>query len=228
MSFFLDVITVAVFILVIYRAYRKGLIKTLIEMAGFIVSCLAAVCLSNPIGDWIDKKYFNELVTGLVTKFVKTSGENNLKFFTGLLGSFPGAVNKSLSGINAMIGKASEKAMTQVISRISAPVSASISRSISFFAILSVCFIAIRLLARFSDVVKRMPIIRTLNGLGGAAIGIIEAVLVMFVFSTLLNIVISFMALQKNPPLTSSTINSTYIYKYIYNVNPLTTLLLKK
>lgn len=228
MSIFLDVATVAIFIFVIYRAYKKGLIRTLIDMLGFIVSCVVAFFISKPVGQWIDQKFLNKFITGTITQFVKASGENNARFFNNLIGSFPGTVNKSLSGINSKLGELGEKAMNQAIQAVSVPLSSLISHSIAFFVILIICLVAIRFIARFSDIVKHMPVVRTLNGLGGAAIGVAEAVLIMFLLSTLLNIVISFMALQKDPPLTSATVNSTYVYKYIYNVNPLTTLLLKK
>jgi len=227
MSVFLDVLTVAVFIVVIYRAYKKGLIRTLVELVGFIAACVAAFLLSNPVGQWINKAFISRFVSGSITQFAKSGSESNTAFFTKLVDSLPVTVNKSLSGINTSLGTLGEKAMTQVINAVSVPLSSLISRCIAFFILLIICLVAIKIIANLSDIVKHMPIIGALNAIGGAAIGIAEAVLVMFLLSTLLSIAVSLMALQKNPPISTSTINSTYVYKYVYNVNPLTSMLLK-
>ena len=231
MSIFLDILTVAVFIVTIYHAYKKGLVRTLIEFVGFIASFVVAFLLSNPLGQWIGNAFLNKFVSSSVTKLATSSGTSDTSgtaFLLKLASGLPGAVDKTLTGINAGLGTLGAKAMTSVITAVSVPLASLISRSIAFFIILIVCLVAIKIVAHISDIVRHMPVIGTINALAGAAIGVAEAVLVMFVLSTLLSLTISLMALQKNPPITNATINSTYVYKYVNNINPLTGMLLKK
>ena len=221
MSLFLDVLTVVVFIFVIYRAYKKGIIRALIEFVGFIASFVAAFFLSLPFGNWISNIFIYKFVNGRVTKLAKSGSITSSPFFKSFAGSVPKTIEKVLSETNSNLGALGEKAMKSIIEAVSVPVSALISREIAFFIILIVCFIVIRFIARASDVIRHVPVVGTLNSLAGAAVGIAEAFIIMFIICTLLSIAISLMALQKNPPVTNSVIDTTYIYKYINNINPL-------
>lgn len=224
----LDIITVVVFIIVIYKAYRRGLVRALIEIAGFAVAFVVSFLLSDTVGQWINKVFLSRFVKGSITNLVKTSGKSNTEFFNKLVSNLPETVSKTLTGVNSNLGKLGGKAATEFTSSVSQPLSLMISRGIAFFILLAVCAIAIGIIAHMSDIVKRIPVIGTLNALAGAGVGVIEAIIIMCLLSTLMTLVISVMALQKNPPITQSTINSTQVYKYISNINPITGMLLKK
>jgi uncharacterized membrane protein required for colicin V production len=228
MSVFLDVLTVVVFIVTIFHAYKRGLVRALIELVGFIAAFAVAFWLSYPLGLWINSTFMNKFVSGSVTKLASSGGKGNTAFFTNLAASLPNAVNKTLTGINANLGALGEKAMTSLIKAVSVPLSSLISRGIAFFIILVICLAVIRIVAHLSDIVRHLPVIGTINALAGAAVGVAEAVIIMFLICTLMSIAISLMALQKNPPITSSTISATNVYKYVNNINPLTGMLLKK
>jgi uncharacterized membrane protein required for colicin V production len=103
-----------------------------------------------------------------------------------------------------------------------------LSRGLAFFILLALCLVAVSFVARLSDAVIHIPVLGTINGLGGALVGVIEAMVMMFFISTLLALLISVMALAKDPPITFSQVNATHIYKYVYDLNPLTGILLKK
>jgi uncharacterized membrane protein required for colicin V production len=228
MSLFLDALTVIVFIVVIFHAFKRGLIRALIELAGFAAAFAVAYLLSNPAGQWIANTFLNKFVSGSITQLAASSGKSNAAFFTKLVGSLPGIFEKTLTGINANLGTLGAKAMAELVKAVSMPLASLISRGIAFFVILAVCLVVVGMVAHLSDTVARMPVIGVLNSLAGAGVGILEALIIMFFISTLLALIISLMALQKNPPISVSTINSTQIYKYINNINPLTGMLLKK
>ena len=228
MSIFLDVLTVVVFIVIIYRAYKKGIIRALIDLVGFAASFVVAFLLSEPIGKWIAGNFLNKLVSGTIKKNTTSSSAANGKFIAKLVGGIPDSIDKSLTAINVNLGSLGAKAMKSVVDAVSVPLASLISRGIAFFVILAICLVIVKILAHFSDIVRHLPVLGTLNALAGAAIGIVEAVIIMFVLCTLITLSISLMALQKNPPITKSTTDSTHIYKYIQNINPLTGMLLKK
>jgi uncharacterized membrane protein required for colicin V production len=228
MSIFLDVLTVAVFIIVIFRAYRIGLLRALFDFLGFIVSFGVAMIFSDPVGRWLDKTFLSKFVRGTVEHFATSGSAGNKQFFTNLIGTLPQTVGNSLSGFNSELGKIGSDAMKNLVGSVSMPLSALISRGIAFFVILVVCLIAIGIISHLTEIIRHFPVIKTLNAVGGGLIGVVEAIIAMFVISTLVSLVISLMALQKNPPITIATVNATHIYKYIQNMNPLTSMLLKK
>jgi hypothetical protein len=228
MSLFLDIITVAVFVVVIYRAFRKGFLRSLVELAGYIASFVVAYLLSNPVGQWIDNAFMNKFVTGSITQLATSSGNGNEAFLTKILESVPAVATTTMSGIGSSLGALGAKATASIVQAISMPLSQLISRTIAFFILLALCLAAVKIIAGVAGVFGKLPLIGALNSLAGAGIGVIQAIIIMFFISTLISLAVSIMALQNNPPITSSTINSTQIYKYVHNINPLTDMLLKK
>lgn len=228
MSIFLDVLTVAIFVFVIFRAYKIGLFRALFDFLGFIVSFGVAIIFCGPLGSWLDQTFFSKLIRGTIEHYATSGSEGNKQFFNNLIGSLPQTIGNSLSGVNASLGKIGSDAIKNLVSSVSMPLSALISRSLAFFALFVVCLIAIGIVSHLTEIIRHFPMISTVNALGGALIGVVEAVIVMFVISTLISLLISLLALQKNPPITTASVNATHVYKYIQNMNPLTGMLLKK
>lgn len=228
MSTFLDILTVIVFIIAIYRAYRKGFVRALVEILGFAAAFVVSFFLSEPLGNFIDNAFLKNFIHSSVSQIAKSGSQKNADLFAKIAGSIPSAVEKSLSGINEGLGQIGKTAMDNVVNAVSVPLAQLISRGIAFFLILIVCFTVIQMAAHMSSAFSRVPVFGSLNALAGAAIGIAEAFLIMFFISTFISIAISLCSLQKNPPLTTAVINSTSVYKYIHNINPITGMLLKK
>lgn len=229
MSFFLDFITIAVYITVIYHAYRKGLLRTLIEMAGFVASYIVAFMFSSSLGSWIDKVFLNKLVHGSLAQLASSKGSASQTInFTQIVSSITGVMPKMFQNLNMGLGNIGAKASSTIIDAISMPLASILSRAIAFFILLALCLFVVGIIARVSDTVFHIPILGTVNSIGGAAIGVIEAMFIMFLISTLISLLISLFALQKNPSVTISDVNATYIYKYVNNINPLSDMLLKK
>jgi uncharacterized membrane protein required for colicin V production len=99
---------------------------------------------------------------------------------------------------------------------------------IAFAVIFSLCMIAVRLIAGMTNGIFRLPILGTANRLLGAGIGVVKAFLILFLISTVVAIIVPVMSLQKNPAVSESTISQTTLFKSVYNINPLTHILLKQ
>ncbi len=229
MGLFLDVLTVLVFIVTIYHAYKKGLVRAIIEFLGFIVAFAISYVLSAPFGEWINKTFLNKYVHGSIAQMTASNGNTaQSAAFTQMISQMPASIGNSLKNISSGLGSVGSKAAEGIISAVTMPLASVISRGIAFFILLMLCLVAVNLVVRLSDGIVHIPVIKTVNALGGAVVGIFEAMLIMFFISTLIALLISFMALSKNPPITSSTVNATHVYKYVNDVNPLTGILLKK
>jgi uncharacterized membrane protein required for colicin V production len=221
MSIFLDVMTVFVFIVIIYRSYKRGIIKTIINFVGCIASFVMAYFLSLPLGNWLNTTFVYKYVSGKIMEAAKSNDLINSQFFKDFVGSVPKTIEKALYATNSTLGALGEKVLKSVVEAVAVPLSQLISREIAFFIILFVCLIIISIIVRASDVIRRVPVIGTLNALAGAAVGVAEAFILMFIICAFVSIMLSFMSLQKNPLFTSSVIDSTHIYQYINNINPL-------
>jgi uncharacterized membrane protein required for colicin V production len=103
-----------------------------------------------------------------------------------------------------------------------------IGRVAAFAIILIVCLIVAGLIAHAFRGVNRLPVLGGLNRLAGAVLGAVTAALVMFVLSAAISALMPLSAAQKDHAvITASTIDSTYVFKYIYQADPLDKMLLK-
>ncbi|HEX2937386.1 MAG TPA: CvpA family protein [Ruminiclostridium sp.] len=227
MSFLLDAVTAIIFIVIIFGAYKKGFVRSLIELLGTVVSIIIAFQLSFPFGNWIDGTFMQKFVNNSITRLVSNNGNNSNEVINQLLSAVPKAAETTLSSLNNGLGTLGSKALEAVISAVSVPLSSLISRSMAFFIIFALCMVLLGIIAHATDVIFKLPVIGSINSLAGAVIGFVEAVIVIFIISAVISFSVSFFSLQKNPVITSNTIESTHIFKYINNINPLSGMLLK-
>lgn len=259
MSLALDALTVIITILIIIYSYRKGLVKSIIELGGCVAAFAASYFLSSPLGLWIGTHFLEKVVRGKVDSYISSAQSTALAGINGIASGAPASFQQVLSVMtggsfsvpnksanvqnassaishvassSAAVASGAASSVSSLASgaadTITKAIAVALGRCIAFFIILAICFIIIKIIANLSNAIYRIPVIGTLNAIGGMVIGVAEALVVLFIFSCLVSIAISFCALQKDPPLTNTAINQTYIFKYVHNINPLTQLLFKK
>lgn len=217
MNIIFDVLTLAIIVLLVYKGYRKGLFRTIASIVGLLLAYVCAFVFSKPIGDAINNSCVNKIVTDKVSDAANNS-----------LGEYLSNIPNSIGGLSINAQDSGDKIISQAVNSISAPVSEMISRMIGFVIILIVVVIIVKIIAGFSDILKHVPVIGTLNAVAGALLGAVQAILIIFILDTVITISIPMLSLQTNPVITQKTINSTIVYKFFDQVNPLNTLLLKK
>jgi uncharacterized membrane protein required for colicin V production len=247
MSLALDIVTLAVIAISIYYSYKKGLARSLIGLAGFIASFVAAAVLCVPVGNWIFLNILKPLVYDRISSYIAVSATGNAAlaeslnasalstFVANMPGNFVDFLSQyrlSLDSFKEMISSllsSGTKEISNVISEtVATPIAVSIGRGIAFVLLFTLCLFAVRLLANLSDLIFKLPVISILNSLGGVAIGFIKAAIIMFVISALITLSVPLLSLGENPAIKESDINSTRIYKVFHENNPVTGIFLKK
>jgi len=224
MSIILDILTIVIIIVIIGVSYSKGLIRSVIELAGLFLSGVAAYFLSIPVGDWIYQHLLKSAVYDGVSNYLTSVAGGFTEAFNNLLSQY----NISGNVINSKtLASGQSQAQGLLMDNVVAPIASSIGRGIAFIIIFIVCLFLVGIIAKLSDIVFKIPVISGLNHIGGAIIGVLKAAIVMFVICTILVVLIPIFSLQKNPPITNTTINSTFILKHIYDINPVRGVLFK-
>lgn len=224
MSVFLDVLTVAILVVTVFRAYRRGLLRAVIELAGTLAAFAVAGFFSGPLGGWLDSVFMGKYVHGTLQQAVSGhTGTAQTAFVEKLLNQLSGAFAQTkaahaLGSLHLDVPQAG-KALADTLAQ---PLAQVLSQTLAFCVVLALCLAAVGMLARFSDVVFHVPVLGSLNALAGAAAGLLEAMLLLFFLSTLVSLLLSFLALGKNPPLTEKQVQATAVYKYVEQANPVT------
>jgi uncharacterized membrane protein required for colicin V production len=249
MSIILDLMVIIVFAFIVYTSYRKGLIRSIIELAGYLVAFLVSSILSDPIGKWIFSNFLQPIVSGQIKNYITseiasnattqangalgssgiTSFANNIPdAFKSMLGNYNISTDSLQNAAGSAITSGSQSAANTLVTNVIDPLAQIVSRGIAFIVVFALCMIAVRIVASMSGGFSKIPIIGSFNKVGGAIIGVLKSVLVLFIITTCIAFVIPMLSLQKNPIITKANVSDSTIFKAIYYNNPITSMLIKK
>lgn len=215
MSIILDALTVLIIMATIWLSYKRGFLYTIIGLAGYVLAVLAAMALSLPLGSWI----YTHLLQNTLTAYAKN-------FFTGqtlssLTGSLGTSIQKLAPGLDlsSLFQQGANQMENTAIHAVIQPIGMAIGRSIAFIVLFFLFIAAVHIFENLSLAISHVPILGTLNRIGGAIFGIFKAALVLFVLCTLLLALQPLLAVS-NIPLTSTVIDHTALFKFFYQLNP--------
>ena len=179
------------------RGLFKSLMGLLIVVLALVGSVMLADMLTEPITDVVAPKVEDVVVDRFSAALEEATGsgaaaiadgESTLEELfeqynlpTSMLDSLLGSVSGALSGAAA---SAREKAADSFRDSVSAKIRSLVS-SVVHAALVLVLYVALlivlKLLTRVLGHVFDLPVLNTVNNLGGAAIGLIEAILLLYV-----------------------------------------------
>jgi uncharacterized membrane protein required for colicin V production len=243
MSAAFDIILLVIIIAAVLNGFRKGLVKSLIELGGGILAIIIAFNLSPSVGDYIGKNYLAPPIKkAFVTELAKSSAvkttENTLndlqkidvekllkdspEFLQKLLKSYGVTPEKILSQNEANKAKMTvEDYKKQLIDSIVDPVAKSAGTVIAFIAIFILVLLAAKLISFLMGFIKKIPVIGQVDKLGGLGIGLINGIFIIIVLCGALKLVFPYIQKEGNTNINTATIENTVAFKFFYNINPL-------
>ncbi len=229
MSFVLDGALIVLALLFVFLGYRRGFIKSVIRLLGFVAALVAAVLISVPLSQWIYDGFFHTQVETYITE---KAGE--------VAASSAGTLAEQVDGVIATLPQSAQDLLTMygvqtdgfegaaqsvdtliptVMQRIVTPLCTAVLQLVVFLILFIVLFIAVRLVGALLDkVFTSLPIIKQANGLLGAVLGFAEGILMLLVVCSGVQLFMTFVADQT--VFTTSDIEQTYIMRYLMEINP--------
>ncbi len=223
---FLDFLIVAVLVFFAISGYRRGLIYSLVGIIGSIVASIAAAFVSSLIALPIYQQFFMTKITEIAAEPLSalptaaTAGQQAQTLFDSMPQYLSNILN--MLGINA-------DSLTQEISNMdlsAAQVLESLVRpsvvrliSIALTIILFGLFaILINVLANVLTKTIDLAQLSIVNKIAGAALGIVEALVVVMVLSLILHFVMYFLPTDGFHQV-QSMIDGSFLYKGLYRIS---------
>lgn len=249
MNYILDLGVLVILALTIYNSVRKGFARSVIELAGYFASLFVSYALSAPLGKWIYTTFLvpfvNKTVTTNIAKSIsKSAGATaNVAISQAQLDKYLSSVPESMRSFLSHYGistdalsSAAQGAVTQssqtvaqtIVEKIVLPITYEVGAAIAFAIIFFLCMVVVRFLARAVGRVFRLPVLRTFDRLGGAAIGLLKGLVLVYLAATVIAILVPLLAFSQKPAIYQSDIDSSTIFRIFYDNNPVTQVLLKK
>ncbi len=218
-----DAIVVVVFISTIMFYIKRGFMASLLNLLGTIGSIVIGVLLSGFLSPIIFETFFEQALLESVQTNVQNFGTSSIdEILQGVIGVFPQAfvdnVANTISGtVNSQAGNMAQGIVDNVAQSIFLP----IINIVIFVIVFIICKIVASILEKtFGSTFNRIPIVGGLNRLLGGALGvvggIINAVLVLFLFWFVISITGGNL-----PTFSHADLSASFFYKLFMQLNPL-------
>lgn len=152
-----DIIVFSVVLLFVYNGYRSGLIKTMYGLFSYILSILISIMIYPHISSMILK---NPEIYNFISKIAEkmtVSGalENKNPLIAFILPSVNNSINNLITGLLINV--------------------------FSFIIVLIVSRLALGIISKSLNIVAKLPVISTLNKIGGAVVGGFKGIVVLYI-----------------------------------------------
>lgn len=234
LAIILDIVAVVLVVLCICWGYRAGFVKTAVKLLGFLLALLLAWGLSGPIADGMyDMFVRNSVQTTLNENLMAIDSPEDIE--EGLrqtLDSLPdvvtnlmqnwglGTTEEMASSVSNTLAETSQSAAEVIEGDIIRPLVTVLLRLLCLIILVILLLILVNILAAVIDKIFKLPVLRTLNGLGGAVLGAAQGALIVLVLVTVLQAVGG--AVEPGSIFSPQIVEQTYIIKHIAAINPLT------
>ena len=174
MSVFADILVLAALIAAAWLGAKRGLLKSLAGLLIVVVALLgaswAADHLSEPVMRWVEPR-----VTQRVGQKIEESHAADAGQMLQALSFRGDSLQKLLDTVSQRVQETGESLIRAV--------SLSVARSVASTAVYVVSFLVLLALLwkPLNAIVTRLPLVSTVNGLGGAALGLVCGGLTLFV-----------------------------------------------
>lgn len=220
MSYVIDLILVVILILTAVFAAKRGFFATLFDLAGYVVSLVAAKVISSTVAPDIFSGYFEAPVR---ERIVASLGDVAKTDYTAQIESAVSSIPESLCGVMQLIGIDRQQLIEKVSSAdlkgsdivdgimetIAVPVGTAIIRTVLFVALSVVFSFVLKIIARLLDkAIKKLPAIRQVNTGLGFVLGVLKGIIVVVIVSLLLGVVCGLIGYE---PLIEGTDDSIII-----------------
>lgn len=221
----LDISVIALFILFVVSAYKAGIIRSLFRLIGAVVAIVLSSYIASVIAEFVYNQFVRESILNQVNIFINDYISNNIIYA-------PDSASNSIKEfvlrllivrdldeqkINQIISDTTINAANEITNAISPMIINSI-RTIVMIILFILFNIIIKFLIKSVGTVCKLPVIKQVDNIFGAILGIINFFVIIMIIMLLIRVCVPMM---KDIPeiFSDNTINSTYIFKYLYYNN---------
>ncbi len=229
MSLILDAFVILIIFIFIFLSAKKGFVRTLIEVVGFVAAIAIAFSLSTPVAGFIYDKTIDPAVDKTIQSAVDEGNESVNTAVDALWNKMPGFLTGSnffnlskdnvLESVNnGVSANATELSHTISNNFLKPVVTRTISTLISVILVFALLLL-VKFLAKHINKLFNISVVGKINKTLGAILGIFKGVSIAIVFCMVISLILSF---TKNGFLffTYDAIESSYIFKFLIGLSP--------
>ena len=217
MSILLDIGFLALFVLTVVLAAKRGFFATLMSLAAYVVSLLGAKLLSTALAPQIFERYFaDEMRREVIERLDGVRAADYVAQFEKAIQAIPDYVNGMMQLLGIQKEDVIQKLQTSplrkkdmvenVMANFVSPVTTAVIRTLLFVVIAFLLSIVLRFVAEgLNRVIKGLPAIKQINTSLGVVIGVIRGAIIVLLLALCLSVISGFV---DNPKLLDAVQHS--------------------
>lgn len=223
MPIILDLIIVLIICIFVFLSAKKGFVRTLIEVIGFVAAIVVALSISAPVASFCYDTAVEPIITKTVENSINETISNTGDAVDTLWNKLPSFLTESsfinLSKNDLYSASSNQTDIAVSVNSFLKPAICKIlSAVISVILVVALLFV-VRILAKLINKLFSFSIVGNINKTLGGILGLLKGFAVAVIFCMFVSLILSF---TKNGFLifTYDTINSSYIFKFLMELSP--------
>ena len=216
-----DIIIIAVFALLFFIDFKRGIAITILNVAGVALTGFLAYHISNFLASWVYTAFVQQTLTTNLQQMIDTQGISAIansfsalpNWVMGMLGFF-----LSIFGLDSSVytndfqvpNSAAAAVSTSVVENLIQPVIIGMFRLVIGVVISIIIFIIIKILVKKLARVFKIPVVKQINKLLGGVLGLTEAAILVFFAVNIFSGVLEF----SNPEMLNNPMISGAVFKF--------------
>lgn len=227
-----DIILVVYFFLVCFVSAKKGFIRSLIEIIGYVFSMVTAYLLSGFTAEFIYAHFFREeiinQISGQISQIASAGSASeqlqiilsSVPSFNSLAQAFGVSVAQVGEELDTWLGQGTQQAAQSITDNIVRPIIVGIVQIFAIFILFMIISAVIRVIARLIDSSIGVFATNSVNHILGAALGFGKATIVMLVSCMVVALAVN-IADEDVTDFFDTQMQSSVLFSAIYYNNPL-------
>lgn len=184
-----DIIIILIFAISIAIAYVKGLSSIIYKIASWIVTIILVFVLCRPLTNLIiEKTSFDETISEKIQINLENNFKENLDNGIEIKAEDSNISNSVVNIINNYINEAKAKGSENIAKYVSDEISYIAVSAVVILALFIISGIISLIIKFVLEVIISLPLIGTMNKIGGIAYGIVRAFLIIYIILAIISL----------------------------------------
>lgn len=216
-----DIIIIAIIVLFVIIGVKRGLAKTILNLAGLVLTAVSAYYISSFLSQLFYDMFIKQTVITNTQQIIEQNGidyavsnclEAVPQWVNGIISFIVGAFGISLNEFQNQITVPANisSSASQVIESVLAPVVTSVLSIILVIILFIIILIIVKKLVKLVLRIFNIPVIKQINQFLGGIVGLAEGLLIVFIAVNIISMVEGF----SNPDLLSNGMFNGGIFKF--------------
>nr|WP_303928342.1 CvpA family protein [Ruminococcus bromii] len=216
-----DIIIIAVFALLFFIDFKRGIAITILNVAGVALTGFLAYHISNFLASWVYTAFVQQTLTTNLQQMINTQGINSAiansfsalpNWAMGMLGFFLSifGLDSSVYTNDFQVPNSAAAAVSTSVENLIQPVITGMFRLVIGVVISIIIFIIIKILLKNLPRVAKPPVGKQINKLLGGVLGLAEAAILVFFAVNIFSGVLEF----SNPEMLNNPMISGAVFKF--------------